>query len=159
MTRKELLVEMPESKKDGLAIALGGVVVNFRREFKPFERFEVWTRILTWDHKWLFLVGHFVQPGSVEVEGYTLKPWKRGRRERNAGGKEGGGKEDNGKRPVIFASGIAKYVFKKGRLTIPLRGCYAFRSFFHLSQRIMIPRLSARHRIPRGRRWKGRRLL
>ena len=106
---------MPEDRKSGLITALGGVAVNFRKEIKPFEKFEVWTRILAWDRKWLYLVGHFVKPGSVRVEGYTLQPWKKGK----GGSKIDGEKAEGAAKPVIFASAIAKYVFKKGRLTIP----------------------------------------
>ena len=41
-TRKELAKE----SKDGFATMLGGVSCNFKREIKPFQAFEVWTRIL-----------------------------------------------------------------------------------------------------------------
>ena len=115
VTRKELITEMPGEKKAGFVTALGGVAVNFRREIKPFEKFEVWTRVLAWDRKWIYLVGHFVKPGSVKVGGYTLQPWKR----RKAHDKDGEGEANGAATPVIFASAIAKYVFKKGRLTIP----------------------------------------
>lgn len=49
----------------GLSIALGGVSAHFRREIKPLQRFEIWTRVLAWDGKWLYLVQHFVQHGAV----------------------------------------------------------------------------------------------
>ena len=107
-TRKEL-----SSESGGFRIALGGVATNFRREIKPFQKFEVWTRILCWDRKWLYLVGHFVQPGSVRRKRWVLQPWKDGNTPDKADD-EGGKKE-----PTIFASAIAKYCCKKGRLTIP----------------------------------------
>ena len=113
-TRKELAIERPDDKA-GLIIALGGVAVNFRKEIKPFENFEVWTRILSWDAMWLYVVSHFVKPGTARVGGYTLQPWKKGKR---SSGEEDG-KGVTGAKPVVFASGIAKYVAKKGRLTIP----------------------------------------
>lgn len=93
--------------------------VNFKREIRPYEGFELWTRVLTWDDKWLFIVGHFVRKGLVEPKGYLLQPW------RKVGGTEGKARVENGTgestglHPHIFATGIAKYVFKKGRLTIP----------------------------------------
>jgi hypothetical protein len=31
---------------------LGGVSCTFRREIKPLQRFEIWTRVLCWDEKW-----------------------------------------------------------------------------------------------------------
>ncbi len=89
--------------------------VNFKREIRPYEGFELWTRVLTWDDKWLFIVGHFVRKGVVEPKGYLLQPWRKVR------GTEGKAHnvDSNGLHPHIFATEIAKYVFKKGRLTIP----------------------------------------
>ena len=100
---------------------------NFRKEIKPFERFEVWTRILAWDGKWLYLVQHFVRPGAVKPKGYLLQPWRKGRGKKvavdeaaNEGGDlKGKTKISSAPHSAIFASVIAKYVCKKGRLTIP----------------------------------------
>ncbi|EWC43406.1 hypothetical protein DRE_07653 [Drechslerella stenobrocha 248] len=73
-----------------LYIALGGVVSLFRREIKPYQKYEVWSRVLAWDEKWFWVVSHFV---SAE-------------------------KDRNGKRK-IYASSLSKYVFKQERKTIP----------------------------------------
>lgn len=102
-------------------IALGGVHMNFKREIGMYERYEIWTRLLSWDRKWFYGVTHFVKKGAVKPTGYLLQPWKRGTRRRRGEDGQEGGKQDvppNGQ-PFIFASGISKYVFKKGRLTIP----------------------------------------
>ena len=105
---------------------LGGVSCNFKREIKPFEGFEIWTRVLSWDRKWIYIISHFVKKGAVKPKGYTLQPWKKvkARKEEKAVGKESNGRDTDGSgakavHPAIFASGIAKYVFKQGRLTIP----------------------------------------
>ena len=116
-TRNELAGE----SKEAFAVMLGGVSCNFKREIKPFQGFEVWTRILSWDNKWIYVIGHFVKKGSVKPKAYTLQPWKN----RKAAKSEHNGhaadddKAKAGPHPAIFATGIAKYVFKKGRLTIP----------------------------------------
>ena len=103
-------------------IALGGVHMNFKREIGMYERYEIWTRLLSWDRKWFYGVTHFVKKGAVKPTGYLLQPWKRGtpRKREKDGAKEEEkqGIPPNGQ-PFIFASGISKYVFKKGRLTIP----------------------------------------
>ena len=124
VTGKELAKEMPQ-EKGGLSIALGGVACNFRREIKPFERFEVWTRVLAWDRKWLFVIGHFVKSGAVRPKRYMYQPWKK-EAEGQKGSTKDGSAPNGGERranetthPAILASSIAKYVFKKGRLTIP----------------------------------------
>lgn len=147
-TRRELeredrtkgLLGWGKGEGEGFGLRLGGVSANFRKEIKPFERFEVWTRVLAWDRKWLYVVQHFVRPG-VRLGRYLLQPWRKG----TAGGAKeaaaskvakkssnghvvaaaAGGEGEAGKaksapaHSAIFASVIAKYVCKKGRLTIP----------------------------------------
>ena len=121
-------------EKGSIVIMLGGVSCNFKREIKPFEGFEIWTRILAWDRKWIYVISHFVKKGAAKPKGYTLQPWKKvkAREEAKVGGKESDGYATSGGsakvvHPAIFASGIAKYVFKQGRLTVPperiLRDC------------------------------------
>lgn len=74
-------------------VALAGVVALFRREIKPFEKYEMRSRVLGWDGKWIWVVSHFVKCG-------------------------GNGKElDMSKR--IYASCLSKYVCKEGRKTVP----------------------------------------
>ena len=96
---------------------LGGVTCHFKREIKPYQAFEIWTRVLCWDRKWLYLVSHFVEKGNVKPKGYTLQPWKKGN-QRSENGKMNEN-VDKTPHPAIFASSIAKYVFKEGRLTVP----------------------------------------
>jgi hypothetical protein len=108
-------------------IALGGVACFFRKEIKPYEAYEMWTRILCWDHKWVYVVTHFVKKGSVRPAGYLMQSNGQGwwssfliskkdkfekvpRSEESVNGAE---KKD------IFAFSIAKYVYKSGRRTIP----------------------------------------
>ncbi|KAL8839744.1 MAG: hypothetical protein Q9170_001615 [Blastenia crenularia] len=99
-------------------IMMGGVSCNFRREIKPFQGFEMWTRILCWDRKWVYIVGFFVERG-VGAEGT-----RGGRKEKLSGGRKGGegmSKEEEkkkGSHPAIFATGLAKYVCKRGRITV-----------------------------------------
>ena len=41
-----------KSKGQGiLGAALGAVSCSFRKEINPFERYEMWTRVLSWDRK------------------------------------------------------------------------------------------------------------
>lgn len=110
-----------------LAIILGGVSCNFKREIKPLESFEVWSRILCWDQKWLYTINHFVKKDSVKPKGYTLQPWRKWTSKRRGQDAKGdntkvaanGEAVKPGPHPAIFATAIAKYVFKHGRITIP----------------------------------------
>ena len=118
--------DMAKEGKGSVAIMLGGVSCNFKREIKPFEGFEIWTRILSWDRKWIYIISHFVKKGAVQPGGYTLQPWKKIRDRKGVKAEQEESNENavdghatKAAHPATFASGIAKYVFKKGRLTIP----------------------------------------
>lgn len=94
-------------------IALGAVSCFFQRQIEPLQQFEIYTRILSWDRKWIYCVSHIVKKGAIKPNSYALQPWRRGKRLPNEV-KEG--EEDLSKH--IFASSLARYVFKKGRRTI-----------------------------------------
>ena len=42
-----------KGKVSNFAVALGAVSCSFRRELKPYEKYELYTRVLSWDQKWL----------------------------------------------------------------------------------------------------------
>lgn len=102
--------------KESYFIALGGVACIFRKEIKPLEEFEIWTRLLAWDNKWLYIVSHVVKKGAIKPTGYHLQPWKQSQA-RKSGKKTGSADQDMTRN--IFATSISKYVCKKGRMTIP----------------------------------------
>ena len=97
--------------KEKYVIALGGVSCFFQRQIEPLQQFEIYTRILAWDRKWLYLVSHIVKKGAVKPDSYVLQPWKKSK-----GPPEQVDDEDLSKH--IFATSVARYVFKKGRLTV-----------------------------------------
>jgi hypothetical protein len=107
-----------------LLIGLGGVACFFLNEIKPYEGYELWTRVLCWDKKWVYTVTHFVKKGAVSPEGYLMKTgggwsswfWnKKG----SATNEEKEGDVNGARKKDIFAFAISKYVFKYGRRTIP----------------------------------------
>lgn len=99
--------------KGKYVLALGGVSCFFHHQIEPLQSFEIYTRVLAWDRKWLYIVSHIVKKGVVKPDSYTLQPWKQGKR------KPGQAKvEDSELTKHIFATSVARYVFKKGRLTI-----------------------------------------
>jgi len=102
--------------KESYFIALGGVACIFRKEIKPLQEFEIWTRLLSWDNKWIYIVSHVVKKGSIKPTGYHMQPWKQNKA-RKSGKKFDAGDQDMTRN--IFATSISKYVCKKGRLTIP----------------------------------------
>ncbi|OJJ49846.1 hypothetical protein ASPZODRAFT_22561 [Penicilliopsis zonata CBS 506.65] len=76
-------------KKAFLSVLLGSVYCSFKREIKPLERYEIESRVIAWDQKWLYIASFFVRPA------------------RRPGGQKS-----------LLASAISKYVAKKGRLTV-----------------------------------------
>lgn len=104
--------------KGSYMIALGGVSCNFKREIKPYERFEIWTRVLAWDRKWIYLVSWVVKEGVVVPDEVALQSGHAVRKSRGA--RAGETEEERKQRwqKAVFATSVAKYVVKKGRLTI-----------------------------------------
>lgn len=90
-------------------IALGGISCLFKKEILPYQKFEMWTRLLCWDRKWFYLVTHLVKPGIGKPKGWTLQPWRKP--------KEGEVDKEQLK-GAVFATALAKYVIKRGRITV-----------------------------------------
>ncbi|KAK8115451.1 hypothetical protein PG984_011953 [Apiospora sp. TS-2023a] len=87
--------------RGGFGIGIGAVHCAFKREIKPYQRYEMWSRVLTWDRKWLYIVTHFVEKGAVLPRSTRTNP----------GTSEAWEKK-------VFATAMTAYVFKLGRLTI-----------------------------------------
>ncbi|KAF2771626.1 4HBT like protein [Teratosphaeria nubilosa] len=99
--------------KGNFAVALGGVSCFFQRQIEPYQAFEIYTRVLSWDRKWLYIVSHMVRKGAVKPDSYVLQPWKKSKR--RPGERK---RDDEDLTKHIFATSVSRYVFKKGRLTI-----------------------------------------
>ena len=91
------------------AVCLGAVSCSFLKEVKPYQRYEMWTRMLSWDHKWIYIVTHFVRKNK---SGRDLAADKK-RPDHPLNGTE---RVDEN---LIVASALSKCVFKKGKWTIP----------------------------------------
>ncbi|KAH6695627.1 hypothetical protein F5X68DRAFT_244360 [Plectosphaerella plurivora] len=90
---------------------LGATSCTWHREIKPYQAYELWTRIVSWDEKWLYVVTHFVHPGVFVPEEYVMQPSRRGVVKDK--------KKEMDRAKVVFASSVARYVFKNNRKTIP----------------------------------------
>ena len=104
----EIGTDTPKSKKAEriVSVALGGTSCVFKREIKPLQRYEVWSRVLTWDAKWLVLVTYFVKAGTHKNVMRSLQ-------------KGEGNKDGSEAQKAILAVGVSRYVFKDGRRTAP----------------------------------------
>lgn len=95
-------------------LIVGGVSCTFKREIKPYKTYETWTRVASWDEKWIYTVTHFVQRGKLRAGQRVLQShsseW--------AGEKPETTSRSEGSR-VVFASAVTRFVCKRGRLTVP----------------------------------------
>ncbi|EFY84714.1 hypothetical protein J3459_005953 [Metarhizium acridum] len=94
-----------------MGIMLGSVACSFKREIRAYRAYELWSRVLAWDRKWLYMVTHFVPRGTAKPTEW-LDP-RFGRVRTRTGADASAGWEAS-----IHASAVSKYVFKLGRFTV-----------------------------------------
>jgi len=76
-------------KRKSIIIVLGSVYCSFKREIKPFELYEMHSKVISWDKKWMYILTCFMRPAD------------------KASGEK-----------TLLATALSKYVVKKGRLTV-----------------------------------------
>lgn len=108
-------------KNARVLIILGATHCSFKREIKPYQPYEMWSRVLCWDQKWLYVVTHFVRLGAVKPAGYTLARggWWFWRTKQSSSASSRPAEKDVIPEKAILAVAISKYVFKQGRRTLP----------------------------------------
>ncbi|KAK3681383.1 hypothetical protein B0T22DRAFT_523580 [Podospora appendiculata] len=97
-------------------IGLGAVFCSFRKEIAPLQGYEMWSRVLAWDRKWLYIVTHFVVKGKVRPTGWDGRKMGPTRVKVQKADGSGDVVEDWSK--YVIATAISKYVFKLGRFTV-----------------------------------------
>lgn len=110
-------------------LALGGVACTFKREIRPYQQYQVWSRLLSWDEKWLYIVSHFVDAGNhhaqEDLSSVNSDPSRQDSTDGKHPEKRPAPGESNNR--TVFASAISRCVFKKGRITVApedaLRSC------------------------------------
>lgn len=93
-------------------IALGGVSCLFKKEILPYKKYEMWTRVLCWDRKWFYIITHLVKPGYGQQSSWSLQPWRKSKKAREP-------VDPEKLLGAVYATAIAKYVVKRGRVTVP----------------------------------------
>ncbi|CAK7272108.1 hypothetical protein SEPCBS57363_004966 [Sporothrix epigloea] len=109
---KTKIVVSPETgtpMPGSLSVGLGAVFCSFRKEIAPFQPYEMWTRVLAWDRKWLYVVTHFVvkgkvRPASFDGDGRPAREWTAA--------------DDANLQKHVIATALSKYVFKLARFTV-----------------------------------------
>jgi hypothetical protein len=98
-----------KAAKGGVIVVLGATHVSFKREIKPYQSYEIWTRVLSWDRKWFYMVSYFVEKGAVKPRSWDATSFGPTRTSKSK-------PEDWEKK--VYATAVSKYVFKIGRLTV-----------------------------------------
>ncbi|KAI0380192.1 hypothetical protein F5Y04DRAFT_281953 [Hypomontagnella monticulosa] len=123
------------SKKPIFGLALGGVSCNFKRELRPYEEYEMWSKILAWDEKWIYIVTHFVRKDAAKPRNYSLYPEQSPDQSRRSSveisdedglrrssldslSSSNSDADDIKPEKHIFATALSKCVFKSGRKTV-----------------------------------------
>lgn len=89
---------------------LGGTGAVFKRAVMPYERYEVESRVVSWDGKWIYVLSQFLKKGDRKGEGREVA---QGGRKRGSGsveeaGKNNGGDAD-GSSKVLLATAVSRY--------------------------------------------------
>jgi hypothetical protein len=116
-----------EGKQGKSNVILGAAHASFYREVGMYERYEVRSRVLGWDQKWLVILSVFVRPGK---------------KRRN---------ETAEKTETVLASALSKYVVKKGRYTVPPEDCLAAAGWFEGVDRPEIKTETEQSEVQKGK--------
>lgn len=115
------------SKNPQFGLALGAVSCNFRKEVLPYQSYEMWSKILSWDEKWIYIVTHFVRKGAANPRGFSLYPESERSQCPSTKGRSENGPYDSSRHITVdptppdqglFATALSKCVFKSGRKTV-----------------------------------------
>lgn len=94
-----------------MGIMLGAVECSFKKEISPYKGFEMWSRVLCWDRKWIYIVTHFLPKNAARPKEWLDSRFATTR-------KRGPADAAGGWEKKILATAVSKYVFKLGRFTI-----------------------------------------
>ncbi|EPE02717.1 capsule polysaccharide biosynthesis protein [Ophiostoma piceae UAMH 11346] len=98
-------------------VGLGGVYCSFRKEIAPYQGYEMWSRVLCWDRKWLYTVTHFVVKGKVKPPSLDSSP-----QSSSAGSNKKAQawtpEDEANLQKYVIATAVSRYVFKMGRFTV-----------------------------------------
>ncbi|GKZ25800.1 thioesterase super member 6 [Aspergillus brasiliensis] len=96
-------------------LIVSAIACTFHREIKPFQPYEICTRVASWDDKWIYMVTHFVDNSTVGPRRYVVQ-----QADATMESKPGGpARHKTEQTKTVFASAVTRMVFKRGRLTVP----------------------------------------
>lgn len=96
-------------------LIVSGISCTFHREVKPFQPYEIWTRVASWDDKWIYMVTHFVDDSKFRPRCYVMQAHA----SINSKQMRPPVPHKEQRHKSVFASAVTRMVFKRGRLTVP----------------------------------------
>lgn len=96
-------------------LIVSAVACTFHREIKPYQSYEVWTKVASWDNKWIYMVSHFVASSKHLPMRYVMH----GDGSINSNKMQSLAPPKDELHKNVFASAVTRMVFKRGRLTVP----------------------------------------
>ncbi|CAI7635482.1 unnamed protein product [Penicillium manginii] len=96
-------------------LIVSAIACIFHREIKPYQPYEVWTKVASWDDKWIYMVSHFVAVSKHLPGRYVIQ----GGGSINSKMMEKPATPEDKRHKNVFASAVTRMVFKRGRLTVP----------------------------------------
>ncbi|TLD07997.1 hypothetical protein PspLS_12153 [Pyricularia sp. CBS 133598] len=117
---KVLILDKKGNKVPGaFTTALGAVSCSWKKEILPYTEYEIWSRVLSWDRKWLVVVSYFVQKNKVLPTGFDMgSPFGASGKVRNRSTAAVVEEDTEDFQKYVYATAVARYVFKKGRFTV-----------------------------------------
>lgn len=109
-------------KKKRVVPVLGSVSMSFRRAIPPLGKYDIVTRVLCWDEKWIYVISWFVKTGCMgkskrtkQVDSHESSSVHSAA---NGPMKEGDSEPSRPVSSTIYGTSIAKYVIKAGKVTV-----------------------------------------
>lgn len=115
-------------------LALGAVSCTFHKEICPYQEYEMWSRMLCWDQKWIYIVTHFIPKGAVQSISSSLYPASshqvlpdqgsydmtdlNSHTQSSDHGMNASSFKGLSSEKTVFATAVSKCVFKSGRKTV-----------------------------------------
>ena len=122
-----------ETKKYDIKLAFGGSSVVFLREIPMLRKYNIYTRVISWSRKWLYMQGVFTLPAkgkktnAVQKKSLKLSTRTDNLNTADPGMSSGMSTPSTVTVPAVTASGeticavmYGRYVFKRGRVTVPV---------------------------------------
>ncbi|PSN73369.1 hypothetical protein BS50DRAFT_653844 [Corynespora cassiicola Philippines] len=105
---------MPRQGGKRCNLIVSAVLCNFKRKVKPLRGYEISTKVVSWDEKWIYMVTHFVEHGRTGSSRGLLETGPLNGMVELSGVVSRGTQSEG-----VLASAITRLVCKRGRMTMP----------------------------------------